>query len=224
MNTKIITIDVISDVVCPWCFLGYKRLQKALEIIAPLETLIRWHPYQLDPALPPQGKDRSAYLKEKFGSTSQSDDVHRQLVSLGKADDIEFDFDAIAIAPNTLDAHRVIHWAAQAGPGIQDRVVGGLFSRYFEQGENIGDPAILVQAATESGMQGAVVARLLESDIDRDTVHSEIVMAGKIGVRGVPCFIIDSKYVVMGAQAAEVLADAIQQIADGFEPGTTEDR
>jgi predicted DsbA family dithiol-disulfide isomerase len=223
-SEKKITIDVVSDVVCPWCFLGRKRLENALAMLPEVEAEIRWRPFQLDPTLPPQGKDRGAYMREKFGNGSKIDDVHKQLTGLGDENGIVFDFEAITRAPNTLDAHRVIHWAAQAAPDTQNKLVGTLFSLYFEQGQDIGDHEVLVDAAASVGMDAAVVARLLESDADKATIREEIDTANRIGVRGVPCFIIDQKYAVMGAQTADVLADAIRQTAEGFEPGIAEDR
>ncbi|MBA8838864.1 DsbA family protein [Ochrobactrum sp. RH2CCR150] len=223
-SEKKITIDVVSDVVCPWCFLGRKRLENALAMLPEVEAEIRWRPFQLDPTLPPQGKDRGVYMREKFGNGSKIDDIHKQLTELGDENGIVFDFEAITRAPNTLDAHRVIHWAAQAAPDTQNKLVGSLFSLYFEQGQDIGDHEVLVDAAASVGMDAAVVARLLESDADKATIREEIDTANRIGVRGVPCFIIDQKYAVMGAQTADVLADAIRQTAEGFEPGIAEDR
>ncbi|EFM55639.1 DsbA family oxidoreductase [Brucella inopinata] len=224
MTGKKITIDVVSDVVCPWCFLGRKRLEAALVSLPDVEAETRWRPFQLDPTLPPHGKDRQTYLREKFGTSSKIDDSHRQLRALGEEYGIVFDFDAIIRAPNTLDAHRVIHWAAQAAPDTQDRMVGMLFSLYFEQGQDIGNHEVLVDAAASVSMDAEVVARLLQSKADKDTIRDEIATANRIGVRGVPCFIIDQKYAVMGAQTPDVLADAIRQTAEGFEPGIAEDR
>ncbi len=224
MTTRKITIDVVSDVVCPRCFLGRKRLEQALELTPEVDAEVRWRPYQLDPSLPSQGKDRQAYMREKFGTGSKIDDIHKQLTELGEENDIVFDFEAITRAPNTLDAHRLIHWAAQAGPGLQDKLVGRLFSLYFEQGQDIGDHEVLIDAAASVGMEAPIVARLLQSEADKATIREEIDTANRIGVRGVPCFIIDQKYAVMGAQSASALADAIQQTAEGFEPGISEDR
>lgn len=224
MTTKLITIDVISDVVCPWCFLGRQRLKAALAMLPELNVEVRWRPFQLDPALPKQGKERKRYLVEKLGSQSRVNEAHDQLMALGKEADIEFDFDAIEIAPNTLDAHRLIHWAGEISAELQDRVVGELFSMYFEQGLDIGSHEILVEAAEDTGMEYTIIETLLADDTDKQTVQTQIETASQMGVTGVPCFIIDQKYAVMGAQSAEALADAIAQIADGFEPGVSEDR
>ncbi|MEK1888660.1 MAG: DsbA family oxidoreductase [Phyllobacterium sp.] len=220
MPEKKFTIDVVSDVVCPWCFVGRKRLQYALELNPDLDVTVNWRPFQLDPTIPLQGKDRKRYMQEKFGSSDRIFEIHQQLTELGKEVGIEFDFDSIEISPNTLDAHRLIRWASQAQPNVQDTLVGILFSYYFEQGKDIGDSEVLLEAAEEAGMDVAIVASLLPTDADTVGVRQEIDTANQIGVRGVPCFILDQKYAVMGAQSAETLADAIRQTADGFEPGS----
>ncbi len=218
MTEKKFIIDVVSDAVCPWCFLGRKRLENALAMNPDLEASVNWRPFQLDPTIPRQGKDRNRYLLEKFGSSDKIFEIHQQLIELGAEEGIEFDFEAIEISPNTLDAHRLIRWASQATPNVQDAVVGILFSYYFEQGKNIGDRRILLEAAEEAGMDVAIVDSLLATDADTVGVKQEIDTANQVGVRGVPCFILDQKYVLMGAQSADALADAIRQTADGYEP------
>ncbi len=218
MTEKKFIIDVVSDVVCPWCFLGRKRLEKALAMNPDIEATVNWRPFQLDPTIPRQGKDRNRYMQEKFGSSDKIFEIHQQLIELGKEEGIEFDFEAIKISPNTLDAHRLIRWASQAKPNVQDAVVGILFSYYFEQGKDIGDRQVLLEAAEEAGMDVAIVDSLLATDADTVGVQQEIDTANQVGVRGVPCFILDQKYAVMGAQSADALADAIRQTADGYEP------
>ncbi|MGN7772977.1 DsbA family oxidoreductase [Phyllobacterium sp. 22552] len=218
MTEKKFIIDVVSDVVCPWCFLGRKRLENALAMNPDIEATVNWRPFQLDPTIPRQGKDRNRYMQEKFGSSDKIFEIHQQLIELGKEEDIEFDFEAIKISPNTLDAHRLIRWASQATPNVQDAVVGILFSYYFEQGKDIGDRQVLLEAAEEAGMDVAIVDSLLATDADTVGVQQEIDTANQVGVRGVPCFILDQKYAVMGAQSADALADAIRQTADGYEP------
>lgn len=218
MTEKKFIIDVVSDVVCPWCFLGRKRLENALAMNPDIEASVNWRPFQLDPTIPRQGKDRNRYMQEKFGSSDKIFEIHQQLIELGKEEGIEFDFEAIKISPNTLDAHRLIRWASQATPNVQDAVVGILFSYYFEQGKDIGDRQVLLEAAEEAGMDVAIVDSLLATDADTVGVQQEIDTANQVGVRGVPCFILDQKYAVMGAQSADALADAIRQTADGYEP------
>ncbi|AMS42621.1 MULTISPECIES: DsbA family oxidoreductase [Aminobacter] len=208
-----ITIDVVSDVVCPWCFLGMKRLENALASLPDIKAEVHWRPFQLDPTIPPEGKERKAYMLAKFSDENRLKQVHANLVSLGAVEGISFDFDAITVAPNTLDAHRLIRWAAASGDGVQDKLARLLFSLYFEQGKNIGDHAVLVEAAREAGMDTAVVESLLATDADRDDVTNEIVTASRMGITGVPCFLLDGKYAVMGAQDSATLADAIRQVA-----------
>ena len=208
-----VTVDVVSDVVCPWCFIGQKRLEKAVAAVPEVAVDIHWRPYQLDPTIPPEGKDRKQYMLAKFGSEERIREIHQRIEPLGAAEGIAFDFGAIKVAPNTLDAHRVIRWADTAGDGVQNRLVRRLFQLNFEEGANIGDSAVLIEAARESGMDVAVVEALLPTDADRDAVTSEIATAGRMGITGVPCFLLEGKYAVMGAQDAKTLADAIRQVA-----------
>lgn len=222
-ETSSITIDVVSDVVCPWCFVGHKRLARALKLAPDVEAEIRWRPFQLDPTIPPEGKERKAYMAAKFPNQEQLRQSHAQLTSLGEAEGISFDFDAITVSPNTLDAHRVIRWAGTAGEAVQSRLADELFSRYFERGENTGDRAVLIEAAKAAGMDAAVVETLLPTDADVEAVKAEITTASRMGITGVPCFVIESRYALMGAQDAETLADAIRQIADAKAKGELDD-
>lgn len=210
---KQIEIDVVSDVVCPWCFVGMRRLETALATLPGINAKVRWRPYQLDPTIPPQGLDRKAYMLAKFGSEERLREIHARIVPLGEAENIAFDFEAIKVSPNTLDAHRLIRWAAAAGGDIQNNLVGELFSRYFERGENIGDPSVLIDAARSSGMDAAVVETLLPTEADRDEVKTEIGMSARMGITGVPCFLLGGQYAVMGAQDAKALASAINDVA-----------
>lgn len=208
-----IVVDVVSDVVCPWCFVGQKRLDRAVSNLPDIDVEIRWRPYQLDPTIPQGGKDRRQYMIEKFGSEERIRQVHQRLEALGAQEGIDFAFDAIRIAPNTLDAHRVIRWASAAGQDVQNRLVRRLFQLNFEQGADIGDHSVLIAAAREAGMDAAVVETLLPTEADVDAVGSEIATASRMGITGVPCFLLEGKYAVMGAQEAEALADAIRQVA-----------
>lgn len=221
MTTSLpVGIDIVSDVVCPWCYLGRARLNKALAQIPQTTVAINWRPYQLDPSIPAGGKDRQTYMMEKFGDAERIRTAHTQLTELGREVDIDFDFDAINVAPNTLDAHRVIRWAATAGPDVQDRVVGRLFALYFEEGADIGNPAVLIKAAGDAGMDKALVETLLATEADRPEVEQEIETARNMGITGVPCFLFEGRYAVMGAQDAQTLAEAISQIAEAKANGT----
>lgn len=192
---------------CPWCFIGKRRLEKALSLRPGQRVEMHWRPYQLDPTIPRDGMDRQQYLDNKFGSKEQAKSVYDPIRQAGKAEEIPFAFDKIATSPNTVDSHRLIRWART--DGRQDAVVEILFRRYFIDGENIGDHDVLLAAAKEAGMDTKIVKDLLESDADRDEVEREVALAREIGVTGVPCFIVGDKYVVMGAQSPEVIAGAI---------------
>ncbi|WP_297323200.1 DsbA family oxidoreductase [uncultured Bartonella sp.] len=224
MNSRTIYINMISDLVCPWCFIGRNRLIKAIKCLPEIEVKLRWTPFQLYPDLPAEGVPYQLHMKKILGSQNAIDETERTLIELGKQEEIEFDFASIKTEPNSLDAQRVVYWAAQDKERTQDKLIVELFSRFFEQGQNIGNHAVLVEAAGKAGMRADVVEKLLQTPIDKDTVKQDCAHAYHIGVRGIPCFIIDQKYVVMGAQPVEVLTDAIKQIADGFEPGSAQDR
>ena len=213
MSANTVSVDVISDVVCPWCYIGQKRLDQAVASLPEIDVDIHWKPYQLDPTIPPEGKDRKAYMLAKFGSEDRLKQIHDRIVPLGAAEGIDFAFDAIKIAANTLDAHRVIRWAASAGDGVQDRVTKALFAANFEKGEYIGDHAVLARIAGENGMDETIVAGLLATDADKDSVQAEIENAQRMGVTGVPFFVLEGKSAVTGAQDTAVLADAIRQVA-----------
>jgi predicted DsbA family dithiol-disulfide isomerase len=217
-----ITVDVVSDVVCPWCFIGQKRLDKAIASVGDVDVHISWRPFQLDPTIPPQGQDRREYMMAKFGSEQRIREIHARIEPLGEAEGISFAFDAIKVAPNTLDAHRLIRWAGAVGEDVQNRLVRRLFQLNFEEGVNIGDHGVLTEAAREAGMDASVVETLLPTDADVESVRTEIATASRMGITGVPCFLLEGKYAVMGAQDADTLADAIRQVAKAKANGELE--
>lgn len=209
-----VTIDVVSDVVCPWCYLGKKRLEQAIEAVSgEVNVAVTYRPYQLNPEMPSQGVDHMKHLADKLGGKDAVDRAHQMLAGLGHEAGIDFDFDAVKISPNTLDAHRLLRWAMIEGPAVQSRVALALFRAYFEEGKNIGDRQALLDVAEQAGMDRAVVCALFSAGADVDAVKEEIGMAREMGVTGVPCFIIDNKYAVMGAQSADVLASALREVA-----------
>ena len=208
-----LTIDVVSDVVCPWCYLGKRRLERALAKEGePVQ--VRWRPYQLDPTIPTGGLDRQTYMRNKFGDDGRLEQVHERLRGLGAEEGIAYAFDKIERSPNTLDAHRLIRWAAERG--VQDVVVERLFSLYFEQGRDIGDRKLLVDVARDAGMDAASVERRLAEGTDERAVRQEIAQAQSLGVTGVPFFIFASRFGVPGAQSAEVLASAFERARDSL--------
>jgi predicted DsbA family dithiol-disulfide isomerase len=206
---RALTIDVVSDVVCPWCYLGKRRLALALARGDGGAVAVRWRPYQLDPTIPAGGMDRRAYLRQKFRDDKRLDEVHARLTALGAEVGVAYRFDAISRAPSTLDAHRLIRWASVGG--AQDTVVERLFRLYFEEGRDIGERALLIEVARECGMDADIVGKLYAEDDDVDLVQAEIAQAQAIGVTGVPYFIFASRFGVPGAQDTEVLAKAIAQ-------------
>ena len=203
-----LTIDVVSDVVCPWCYLGEKRLELALAE-APETAVVRWRPYQLDPTIPDGGLDRREYMEKKFGKSGRLKEAHDHLVRLGAEVGLDFHFDRITRSPNTLDAHRLIKWAASGG--VQREVVDRLFRAYFVDGRDIGDRAVLIDIARETGLDASVVATLLAEGADKDEVRRAIAEAQAIGVTGVPFFIFAGRLAVPGAQEPAVLRRAMAE-------------
>lgn len=212
-NSAPLIIDIVSDVMCPWCFIGQKNIEAARKLVPELDLEIHWRPYQLDASLPPEGKDRQTYLNEKFGGKDQADTIYHRIKQAGAENDIQFRFDLIKVSPNTLDAHRLIRRADRIGADIQDQLVQRLFEQYFLEGKNIGDRKVLKEAAKSVGILPTIVDDLFASDDDKGEVEQEIAHARTIGVSGVPFFIIAQKYSLSGAQPAEVLANALRQIS-----------
>ncbi len=206
-----LTIDVVSDVVCPWCYLGKARLDAALAQLPELTVAVRWRPYQLDPTVPQGGVPRADYIARKFGSESRIEAAHRRLTQLGSAAGITYRFDAITWQPNTVDAHRLVHWAADAG--VEEAAVTRLFELEFRDGANVGDHAVLVALAREIGLDAGAVARKLADGTDADLVRAEAQRWTEMGVTGVPCFVLNGKYAVMGAQETATLVQSIRQVA-----------
>ena len=207
---KTISVDVISDVICPWCFLGKRRLDKAISLLDGIKVEVNWRPFFLDPTIPAKGMSRRAYLENKFGA-ERLKTIHDPILAAGKADGVPYAFDKITRTPNTMDAHRIIRWSHDGGK--QHEVTEHLFMAYFNGGLDIGDRAVLTKIAGEAGMDQSEVSAKLETGTDIDAVNAEVERAYRMGVTGVPCFIFAQKQGLMGAQPAEVLADAIDKLA-----------
>ncbi|MCP5074682.1 MAG: DsbA family oxidoreductase [Rhodobacteraceae bacterium] len=205
-------LDIISDPICPWCFIGKTKLDRALEANPEHDLIIEWHPYQLNPDMPSEGMDRREYLELKFGGQQQAVDVYMQVENAAKEVGLQLDFAGIKRTPNTLDAHRLIHWAAIEG--LQNAVVDRLFKAYFKEGRDISDHSVLVRAAAAAGMDGEMVRMLLAGDADRDDIKSRDADARVKGVSGVPCFVIDNHYVVQGAQQTETWDKVIKELIE----------
>jgi predicted DsbA family dithiol-disulfide isomerase len=209
-RTLPVTIDVISDAVCPWCFIGKRKLDAALDLLGDIPVTVTWRPYQLDPTIPQGGISRQEYMSRKFGPERIAE-IHARLEGVGADVGIPFAFEKITRSPNTLDAHRVIRWLLPTGN--QTQAVDRLFNLYFVEGQDIGDRDLLAKLAGEMGLDEADVRRRLDTDDDKDAVTEEIGMAQRIGVNGVPFYIFANKLAVSGAQPPDVLAGAIRQAA-----------
>lgn len=210
MAQSVISIDVVADVICPWCFLGKRRLDKALAQVSDIKVEVINRPFFLDPAIPPEGLDRHKYMVDKFGEARLAT-IHKPLEEMGAKDGVPYHFDKITRTPNSLDAHRLIRWAQQAD--VQPAVVEALFMAYWSEGRDVGEHETLVAIATRCGMDGREVAQLLKQDTDKQAVLTEAQRAVEMGVTGVPTFIMAQRYGISGAQEVSVLVDAIKKIA-----------
>jgi predicted DsbA family dithiol-disulfide isomerase len=209
------TIDVVSDVVCPWCYIGKRRLEAALarlrETDPDLPMVVRWHPFQLNPDLPAEGVDRHAYLEAKFGGPERARQVYERVTAAGRSVDIPFAFDAIERQPNTLDAHRLVAWAQSRSEGDPDALVEALFRANFVEGRFVGDREELVRLAQGAGYDPDDARAFLTSDELRDVVADADRRAREMGIGGVPFFIFGGKTAVSGAQMPETMLEAIAQ-------------
>jgi predicted DsbA family dithiol-disulfide isomerase len=205
-------IDIVSDTVCPWCFIGKRRLERALAMRPDVAYDIRWRAYRLDPAVPPGGVDRKQYMQAKFGKNPNRQAMADALKAAGDSENIAFAFDRIARTPNTLNSHRLIRWAGS--DGLQDQMVERLFEAYFEDGLDIGNSDVLIEIAAEVGMDSATVADLLEQGADRKLIEDEDALAHKLGISGVPTYIFENKYLVSGAHDPEALVQVIDKVLE----------
>ncbi|MEL6531853.1 MAG: DsbA family oxidoreductase [Pseudomonadota bacterium] len=206
-----IRLDILSDPICPWCFIGWTHLTRALEARPEHPFAIEWHPFMLNPDMAPEGMDRRAYLEGKFGGKDGADEVYGRIKDAAEAAGVSVDFDAIQRTPSTVDAHRLIHWAGLEGR--QTPVKLGLFKAYFQQGRDIGDRSELLQIAETAGLDRDMIARLLDSDADRDDILKRDAHARSRGVSGVPTFIVAEQHAVPGAQPPEVWLKVIDELS-----------
>ena len=197
---KELTIEVASDVVCPWCYIGKKRLEKALLLVQEISPKVRWLPFQLNPAMPKEGMPRAEYRKAKFGSLERSHSLDARVIAEGKSEGIDFAFERIERTPNTSEAHKLIALAQNQGP-----VVGALFKAYFEEARDIGDPKVLADIAAQCGVKGWPGEARDVSDLEEDV--------RALGVSAVPTFIFDRKSGIAGAYPPESLAAAMKEAA-----------
>lgn len=205
-----VTLDILSDPVCPWCMIGKANLDRALERAGDHPFTIEWHPFQLNPDMPREGADRKSYLEQRLGGPARAAAAYANVLEHAKAAGVTLNLEAMARIPNTLDAHRLIHWAGLEG--AQTRVVSALFRAYWQEGRDIGNAEVLCDIADGTGLDAAMVARLLASDADIDDIRARDANARRQGVSGVPTFIVGRRNAVSGAQPPELWDRVIAEI------------
>jgi predicted DsbA family dithiol-disulfide isomerase len=206
-----VRLDIFSDPVCPWCLIGKANLDRALAAHGGRPFAIEWHPFQLNPDMPPGGMDRAAYLGVKFGGAERVAAMEARVAAAAAAAGITLDFARIPRIPNTADAHRLIHWAGHEGR--QGAVVSALFRAYWLEGHDIGDRDTLADIAGEAGLDRAMAARLLATDADAADLAAREAHARARGVTAVPTFVVAGRYVVSGAQPEAVWTQVIAELA-----------
>lgn len=206
-------IDVIFDTVCPWCFIGKRRLEIALARRPGVRARLRWRPFLLNPDMPEGGIPRSAYLERKFGGTARVARMLSSLQDAGAGLGIDFDFNAITRTPNTLESHRLVRLATEQDKEAQ--VVEALFIAYFQQGRDIGDRTVLTEIAEACGMDGGQVEAHLRTSSGRGDVFMENAHTHRMSINGVPCFIFDGAYGIAGAQEPDILVRMIDMASEG---------
>ena len=198
-------VDIYSDTICPWCFIGKRRLERALAARPQPDVIFRWRPFQLNPEMPFEGMERRTYLALKFGGAENAQRVYGHIASAGDEEGIPFNFAGIKRTPNTLNSHRLIRMAEDSEPADVDTVVQALFDAYFLEGRDIGQTEVLGEIAAGAGLDRADVERRLAGDEGIDLIRSEDTFARRSGITGVPCFVFNARYALPGAQPPEVL-------------------
>lgn len=205
-------IDIISDPICPWCYIGKTRLDRALELNPTHNFIIEWHPFQLNPTMPKDGMDRREYLEAKFGGQKEAIEVYSNIDKTATETGLSLNFGGIKRTPNTIDAHRLIHWAGIEGR--QNSIIDRLFKAYFQEGRDISEHSVLTRIASAAGMDQDVVRSLLKSDADKEDIKARDTDARKRGIQGVPAFVVASEYVIQGAQTIDIWDNIIKEIQE----------
>ncbi|WP_201445559.1 DsbA family oxidoreductase [Belnapia sp. F-4-1] len=196
-------IEVVFDLVCPWCFLGIRRLRRTLRSRPDVAAELLWRPFLLNPDFAPQGVPRQDYLVRKFGGEDRARRLHGTIADLGRAEGIEFRFDRIRRVPHSLDAHRLVRWAGRFGAA--DALVEAIFEAYFTEGADIGDGHVLATLAGQQGLDAPLARRFLSTVAEVEAVHADNLRAHRLGINGVPCFVVAGRSAIAGAQEPEVL-------------------
>ena len=201
INMLMIELDIFSDTVCPWCYIGKKRLENALNKYKNLVIKQTWRPFQLNPGMPPDGMDRQEYLISKFGSSDAAKTVYENIYEEGVKEGINFNFDLIEVTPNSFNSHRLLALGYQAD--IQEKVLDDLFESYFLHGKDIGDPNILLQIAIKHNINAEEFKSYLSDQENIEPLANEAIQAKKMGINSVPTFIVNKQIVINGAQTSE---------------------
>ena len=204
-------LEVVSDVVCPWCYIGKKRLGDALALAGDVDVEVRWRPFFLNPWIPRKGVDRKAYLEAKFGSVERYRGIAANVAAAAAEEGLSYEWTKISRQPNTLDCHRLIRWGEAIGQS--DAIKQRLMELYFTGGGDLTDPEVLVRAAADCGLDADEVRSRLASDLDVEAVARDAKAAADAGISGVPTFLFDGRYALSGAYPADQLAQAIRQVA-----------
>ena len=205
-----IKLDILSDPICPWCYIGKTNLFRTLSRRPDHPFVLEWHPYQLNADIPAEGMDRRAYLEAKFGGREGAARAYAPVLEAAEAAGLTIDFGAIERTPNTLDAHRLIHWAGLETK--QTPVVQALFEAYFERGRDIGDTAVLTEIGAQCGMDADMLERLFATDADLEDIRARDAHARQRGVTGVPTFLVGGQTAIPGAQPPELWAQVIDEL------------
>lgn len=199
-----LSIEIVHDLVCPWCFLGARRLMRTLRQRPGPSFELVWRPFLLNPDMPRGGMPRGDYVIRKFGGEERARRLYASIGEIGRAEGVTFNFERIRRTPSSLDAHRLVRWAAREGRATE--TVEALFSAYFTDGRNIGDLGVLAAVAEEAGLNPQRARLFLSRDDEVETVHAENLRAHRLGINGVPCFVVGGRHAIAGAQDQEVLA------------------
>jgi predicted DsbA family dithiol-disulfide isomerase len=198
-----LAIEVVHDLVCPWCYLGVRRLFRTLARRPDLLADLQWRPFLLNPDMPRAGMSRSDYVVRKFGGEERARRLYASISELGRSEGILFRFDRIRRTPSSVDAHRLVRWAAQFG--CAGEMVEALFAAHFTEGRDIGDAGVLAAVAASCGLRSSAARAFLATDAEQDNVHADNLRAHRLGINGVPCFVVGGRHAIAGAQEPEVI-------------------
>jgi predicted DsbA family dithiol-disulfide isomerase len=198
-----LSIEVVHDLVCPWCYLGLRRLMRTLRSRPDIAFDLVWRPFLLNPDMPRAGMTRADYVVRKFGGEERARRLYGSIAEIGRAEGVMFRFERIRRTPSSIDAHRMVRWASAAGCGSE--MVEALFSAHFTDGRDIGDAQVLIAVASSIGLDPNDAHEFLFGDAEADTIHAENLRAHRLGINGVPCFVVGGRHAIAGAQEPEVI-------------------